>query len=204
MGGKRPYGVAFSPDGSRLAIGYHDSIAVDVLDAATLGRLFGADAGGMEGDGLQTVAWSVDGSALFAAGGLWSAGGKPVRRWPASGAGSFTDLRLALADNNVTGLRSLPHGRLAFAAADPVLGVLGVNGREKWSRGPTQADYRGQADALAVSANGAQIAFGYEVRGPVTGDVLARRTAAGGRPSFGRADGGSDYGTGAHGRGVEE
>jgi WD40 repeat protein len=39
--GNRPFGVAFSPDGTRLAVGYFDVAAVDVLDGATLKRLGG-------------------------------------------------------------------------------------------------------------------------------------------------------------------
>lgn len=31
-GGKRPFTVAFSPDGTRIAVGYDDSTAVDLLD----------------------------------------------------------------------------------------------------------------------------------------------------------------------------
>ena len=31
-GGQRPFGIAFSPDGSKLAVGYDDTTAVDLLD----------------------------------------------------------------------------------------------------------------------------------------------------------------------------
>ena len=33
--GTRPYGIAVSPDGTRLAVGYDDNTGVDVLDAVT-------------------------------------------------------------------------------------------------------------------------------------------------------------------------
>ena len=39
--GDRPRGVAFCPDGTRVAVGYNDVAAVDILDGATLERLGG-------------------------------------------------------------------------------------------------------------------------------------------------------------------
>ena len=39
--GSRPYRIAFDPDGKRLAVGYNDVAAVDVLDGATLARVGG-------------------------------------------------------------------------------------------------------------------------------------------------------------------
>ena len=39
--GKRPLGVAYSPDGKLLAVGYDDVAAVDVLDGTTLERVGG-------------------------------------------------------------------------------------------------------------------------------------------------------------------
>ena len=39
--GEQPYGIAFAPDGLRLAVGYCDSTAVSLLDAASLKPLAG-------------------------------------------------------------------------------------------------------------------------------------------------------------------
>ena len=52
-GGKQPFDIAFSPDGERLAVGYADTTAVDVLDAATLERLFAADTKGVDNGDLS-------------------------------------------------------------------------------------------------------------------------------------------------------
>ena len=70
--GHRPHGVAFSPDGKRLAVGYYDVAAVDILDGTTLERVGGHKPADVEPNGLElaNVAWSRDGQTLFAAGGV--------------------------------------------------------------------------------------------------------------------------------------
>ena len=65
-----PYRVAFSPDGKRLAVGYIDVAAVDILDGTTLKRLGGQARPTSKPRRDCTVAWSGDGQTLFAAGGV--------------------------------------------------------------------------------------------------------------------------------------
>ena len=62
-----PFGIAFSPDGSRLALGYSFRQVVDVLDGFTLARSPGPDCRGIKLGELSTVAWSHDGETLYAA-----------------------------------------------------------------------------------------------------------------------------------------
>jgi WD40 repeat protein len=162
-GGRRPLGLAFSPDGGRLAVGYDDTAAVDVLDGATLGPLFPADAAGVAGGNLSKVAWSADGGTLHAAGRWPLDGDSRLRTWPGGGRGAPADRPLA--GDTMMALRGLPGGRLAFAAQDPRLGVLGADGRAVWEVGPPIADYRSHGNALAVSEDGARVRFGYEYLG---------------------------------------
>ena len=42
-GGKRPFSVAVHPSGDSVAVGYDDTTAVEVYDAATLAWRFAAD-----------------------------------------------------------------------------------------------------------------------------------------------------------------
>jgi WD40 repeat protein len=79
-GGQRPWGIAFSPDGSRVAIG-HNRIppAVDLLDGHTLVPLPGPNLGSIENGAFAHVAWSTDGGTLFAAGPM------PVLAWSDAG-----------------------------------------------------------------------------------------------------------------------
>jgi WD40 repeat protein len=69
--GDRPRGVAFCRGGTRVAVGYDDAAAVDILDGATLKHLGGhrpADARANPAGGFDQVAWSDDCQALLAVG----------------------------------------------------------------------------------------------------------------------------------------
>src|SRR5262249_27515432 len=73
-GGVRPYGIAFSPDGKNLAVGYDDTTKIDILSVDTLTRRYSADTSGINNGNLASVSWSADGRTLFS-GGLYIANG---------------------------------------------------------------------------------------------------------------------------------
>ena len=68
----KPFGVAFSRDGARLAVGYNDSTRVDVLDGHSLAPLHAAATEGIDNGNLSKVAWAADGTLL--AGGRYDDG----------------------------------------------------------------------------------------------------------------------------------
>ncbi|MCX7684166.1 MAG: caspase family protein [Acetobacteraceae bacterium] len=59
--GARPFGIAYSPDGSLLAIGFEDRLRVEVVGGADLLPRFTPDVTGLTGEGLPAVAWAHDG-----------------------------------------------------------------------------------------------------------------------------------------------
>ncbi len=119
-GGERPFAVAFSPDGARIAVGYGDSTKVDVLDGRTLAPVFAADTAGIDNGSLGGVAWSADGKHLYASGTYGTAGYYPVRIWSDGDRGGYEEI--ALGRDTTMALRPLADGRLAFGAADPTPG----------------------------------------------------------------------------------
>src|SRR5205814_10181089 len=133
-----------------------------------------------EGGDLSEVAWSADGGSLYAAGKWPMTGASRLRRWPEGGRGA--PVELPLSRSTVMALRGLPGGRLAFAAADPRLGLLGADGGPAWSVGPATADFRNQHDVLAVSADGTRLGFGYGYGGesPALFALPERRLTPGG------------------------
>jgi WD40 repeat protein len=172
LDGKRPFGITFSPDGLRLAVGYSDTPAVTLLDDRSLTKLSGPDLNGITGGDLQRVAWSLDG-ILYAAGG-YADGRHPVLAWSDGGAG--TRRALAAASDRVVSLAPLPDGDLLVAASDPWLGRLRQDGTAAWAHRPPQADFRNQFDNLSVSNDGTRVGFGFNPFGkePARFDLTAR------------------------------
>lgn len=117
-GGKRPWGLAFTPDGTRLAVGFYYSTKLDVLDVKgnTLEYAFSPDTKDLDGSGsesvdLRTVAWSPDGRFLFAGGGIRSKGVRLIRKWADGGRGKSIYLSTGffqsyLSDHSHTGRRA--------------------------------------------------------------------------------------------------
>lgn len=166
-GGKEPCGVAFTPEGKSLALGYLDSTRVDVLAADSLEPLFSADTAGTNGN-FTTVAWSRDGRLLYGAGKYDVSGWFPIRCWDEGGRGR--PVEFPLATNTVRGLKPLANGRLAVGAADPLLALLDSRGRPIWRQQGEIADFRGQRaeNSIQLSADGRLIRFGFKPRGAKT------------------------------------
>ena len=169
--GRRPFGLAFRPDGAVLAVGYADTTAVSLLDARTLAPLDAPDTAGLDGGDLLSVAWSADGAVLFAGGRYQDSGGPPVIAWSDGGAGARRSLEASA--NTIMSLVPLPAGDLLVAAGDPYLARLATSdddgGTPVWPEGrhgPPQADLRAQETTLAVSADGAVVDFDYDIYGP--------------------------------------
>jgi len=180
-GGKEPFSVAFTPDGTRLAVGYDDSTRVDVLDGASLQALFSADTTGASNGTLSSVAWSADGQTLVA-GGRWGVSERKIlRRWPQAGRGQPQDTPAGA--NTIVGLAALPDGGWLVGAAGPAWGVLSASGAWQPKGLPPIADLRGSRgdSAFLLNASGSAVQFGYEEWGkpPHAFDVRQRRLQAG-------------------------
>lgn len=178
-GGGQPYGLALSPDGAHVAVGFEDGPAVTRLSARDLSPLATPDTGGVSDGNLMSPAFSPDGVWLYAGGraaarfdGAWS---HFIRRWDQRGLGEARDFPVA--GDTLMDLRALRGGRLAFAAADPAWGVLEPSGRVHPIQRPVQADLRDNLAGFRLSADGARVAFGLEQWGrhPVLFDLAARQ-----------------------------
>ena len=113
-GGKRPFAAAFSPGGKRIAVGFEDTTAVNVLSGRDVSFLFAPDTAGVGNGNLSTVAWSADGAVLFAGGRYDVAGTNPIRRWADAVRGSAKDLSGPL--NTIMDIRPLSDGRTVYGA----------------------------------------------------------------------------------------
>jgi WD40 repeat protein len=157
-GGKQPSSARFSPDGTRIAIGFSDSTAVSIVSARDLSPLPspGID---VQGGTLRTVAWTPDGKQVCAGGMYKTSGGvSPILCWDSVRFGPATTV--ASVADTVMDLRFLQDGRLSFASAEPELGLLHRNALPVWPRKlPGILDMRIETDGLRLDAAGDAVEF---------------------------------------------
>lgn len=177
-GGRRPYGIAFSQEGDRLAIGYEDTTGVDVLDSHTLAPLHEADTQGIDNT-LHAVAWGEGGTLLAAGRYQDGTGTVPVLAWAEGGRGPRRTLPAGR--DTVMSLLPLAGGDVIVAAQGPWLGRLAPDGAPRWTAPPLIGDFRGQRRTFAAAHDGSAVAFGFEPSGeaPAWLDLSARSLAQG-------------------------
>lgn len=174
-GGGQPDGIAFSPDGGQLAVGYADGPKVDVVSGADLSPQFKPDLTGIRNGSLARVAWSSDGRSLIAAGRYSDASGQSlIRRWNNGGRGAASDAPAAR--DTITALLTTPAG-LAFAASDASFGLLDDGSRPVLTKRSSLGDFRDMGAAFQVSRTGAVVRFGLDGAGkrPIKFDLGARK-----------------------------
>jgi WD40 repeat protein len=169
-GGKRPYHISFSPDGSKIAVGYYDTPNVDVLSSDDLEKLYSAYTGDFSGCNFYGVTFSSDGSYLYAGGtckkrfnSKWKL---IIRRWDRAGKGRYIDIPSA--ENTILHILPLKDGGVVFGSTEPSFGIVDASGKLTLYKGNDIADLRAQWDEFKVSYDGSVIRFGYEFGGEST------------------------------------
>jgi WD40 repeat protein len=159
--GKRPYGIAFSPDGKRLAVGYDDSKTISILDASSLAILPDnkVDTTLATYGNFIAVAWSADGETLYGGGLYANEVAFPVVAWPDRGRGQ--PQVLSGPRNTILDVLPLPRGGVAWGSHDPAFGLILPDGTPGSGMGPVTADMRGKRSGHFWNApNGAAVWFG--------------------------------------------
>jgi WD40 repeat protein len=184
-GGPRPWEIAFSPDGSRLAVGQHFSPKVDVLEVKgnALQLAYSPDTSGvrgMTGTDLRSVAWSSDGRSLYAGGFYLVKGIYQIRKWADGGRGEYRDLPMDI-HLPIFQLLTLRAGGIAYCSRDGSFGLL--NDRDEAAvLGPRAIPiYVGNQEGFLLSQDGSGIQFAYErlAKSPAIFLVNERRLADG-------------------------
>jgi WD40 repeat protein len=158
-GGSRPHGVAVSPDGKQVAVGYEDSNRVDVLSGHDLRLLLTPGLKGIN-ESMAYVAWSARGDTLFAGENSTDVQGRKfIRAWSNGGRGAYRDAPVGV--RTIMNLLALPHGDVVFAAADPRWGVLRGAGRIDLLHIAEVADYPVR-DHFRVTPDGKEVQFAFD------------------------------------------
>ncbi len=179
-GGKEPFAVAFSPDGSHIAVGLADAPAVALLSGQDLQPLEPPGRKGLDNGDLSKVAWSADGQRLYAGGRFQREGKFPVVVWEKGGKGErrfWTGTGNSLAD-----LRPLTGGDLLVGTNDPAWLRFNPKGEVVQKRASQIPDLRNKlGDHFRLSATGRQVAVGLGYGGDqqVMFDLDAKRLFAG-------------------------
>jgi WD40 repeat protein/uncharacterized caspase-like protein len=156
-GGRFPWSAVFSPDGTKIAVGYYDSATVSIVSAKDLSSLSTPDTHDIHGGNLKNVTWSPDGRFLYAAGSYQQSGQFPVRRWEDGGRGASTDLKPGARDT-IAALWPLPNGDLAWSGTDPVWGIL-TDTQPRLTEKSRITDLRAEGDDFRLSTDGATVQF---------------------------------------------
>jgi WD40 repeat protein len=157
-GGQKPITVRFSPGGDELAVGYIDVAAISIASGRDLTLLHQVAAGDLGGQvNLSTVVWSSDGAFLYAGGDFRGSGLNPLYRWPEAGRGQ--PQAIPLMRNRITEIQRMPDGRIAFAAEDPGLGIMGSDGKVAAFRGPDIVNFSAARTDVLLSADGTVLSY---------------------------------------------
>jgi WD40 repeat protein len=161
--GERPWGLAFSPDGRRLAVGSFTAAKLRIFasDGARLAPERTLDgAPGTQG-ALSVVAWSADGGMLAAAGSYSERSEQHlIRFWQLRGNDVGAGKDSAAARGTITDLALLADGRAVYVSGEPAFGIVDADGKTILRRESGKADFRGAwRDALRVSHDGAVVDF---------------------------------------------
>lgn len=174
-GGQQLFAARFSPDGTRIAVGFQETSAVNVLSARDLSLVYAPDTAGVN-EKFVSVAWSQQGGFLYAGSDTNDFDGKPlfIRRWLSEGKGASRNLPVA--GSTLMDLVALPDGRVAFGSQDPSWGIVDAQGQRALFHAPVLADFRNNLQGFSLSADGSQVRFGYEAFGksPVAFDNQLR------------------------------
>lgn len=183
-GGKKPHSVKFSPDNSKIAVGFLDSNNINVLSATDLSLLFtpdknDGDVRDNESATFNSVAWSSDGKFLYAGGAFQLIGTFPIKYWHDGGKYSSIFEKTLVANNTISDICPLPNG-IVFSTFEPSWGI--INQRDYLIRIPSNnADFRSRKENFLISNDGSEVAFGYESNRdvPANFSLSLRRLEAG-------------------------
>jgi WD40 repeat protein len=173
-----PVGLAFSPDGSRLVVGFRTAEqAPEVYEAATGRYLFKLAQPPVQAGSHRTVAWSDDGKTIAVGGSGYNRQHKFPVFFHDAASGRLV-AQQEVGNDTIYDLVALPGNRFAYASGDGSWGVVGPHRLER-SVEAAIADLKG-AGNLHVDGTGRRVAWTHAWgREPASFDFTRRIVATG-------------------------
>jgi WD40 repeat protein len=165
-GGNKPFSAAFSPDGSKVAVGYSDSTKIDVFSGTDLAHLYSPDTKFAENGSLEIVAWSEDGAYLYGGGRFQTDAQFPIYKWSKAGQGG--KYRLEGIRHSIMDIVPLKGGGIAYVSAGPAFGAYSRRDEPILYKSPSIADFRNK-EGFFLSPNGFTVRFEYDVMDKTSG-----------------------------------
>ena len=165
--GRKPVAVTFSPDGSKVAVGFNDCPKVEVRSGTNLSFLYSPDTSFADNGNIEIVTWSDDGAYLYGGGRFQADGVFPILKWSREGKGGVRQLGGIL--HSILDMTPLTGGGLVYVSAGPTFGTFTTHGDRALRKDPAIADFRDR-EAFFSSADTFTIRFEYDVLDRTTGD----------------------------------
>lgn len=150
LAGHEPFGVRYSRGGQFIAVGFNDVARVSILRSSDLAVV--ATLAASSTRNLIRLAWSPDGSVIFAAGETSDGTTSALFRWRMSNPSQAEPLPAAV--GRIGDLAVTRDNLLLFGAEDPALGMVDPSGRVRYALRTGIPDYRALAGRLRVSQDG--------------------------------------------------
>ena len=183
-----PLGVRFSPDGARIVVGYYETARVEIFSADDLKTLETPHAPRTPHGQprLLSVAWSLDGRYLYAAGHYSQKGRHVIIRWPVENIHnpSFLSIQRTLVRN----LLPLKDGGIVYGGVGGDMGLLDSMGREVYAKIPNLDHF--SAKAFSISPDATTVKFDFLQAGgaPARFSVETRQLELNPMPGIGLID----------------
>jgi WD40 repeat protein len=184
LAGERPISLAFSPDGSLLAVGYYDSPRLQVLDGKTLQLRYEPDIAGANttDQGLCVVSFSQDGRYLLAGGYYKKRSGdkawRHIRIWQNQGKGRYTDYPAS--QNTIIDLKPLKNNDFLVAGTYPDFARMTYAGKKVFYKEAETHDHRSDDRShFRTNAQGSVFTVTPYGRSPLMFDVATRTLSTG-------------------------
>lgn len=164
---QKPLGVRFSPDDSKIAVGYHLFTAITVISASDLSILYDVDVSKVfKGTAsnptyFPSIDWSVDGRSIVAAGTNYNKNLEYlISEWTDDG----QNYRESLAANGAMfDIVTLQSGDVIFSVANPAgWGILDAERKQVQFITSNVPDFRNSRIGILINDDASQLQFPYE------------------------------------------